>query len=144
MIADITSPPKKPISAITSAIAPACHGENGVIHHSAAPSAVALATPPTKPSTVLDGDSSGAILRLPHSLPHTYCSTSLPCTTITRKAISSRLRPSKPGIGSVSSAGTCEMQNTQIITAHCTPAQRSRKRVVSDDSAARIGRIRKA
>ena len=59
-----------------------------------ATSAVALATPPTSPSTVFDGDTSGASLVLPKSLPHTYCSTSLDCTTITRNAISSRLRSS--------------------------------------------------
>jgi phosphatidate cytidylyltransferase len=40
--------------------------------------------PPTNPSTVLEGDSLGAILCLPNSLPHTYCSTSDSCTTITR------------------------------------------------------------
>ena len=94
LIADITSPPKKPIRLITSAMAAACQGENGVIHQSAAPIAVALKTPPTKPSTVLEGDSSGAILRRPRSLPQTYCSTSLDCTTSTRKAISSNCRPS--------------------------------------------------
>src|SRR5690606_17295004 len=93
LIADITSPPKKPIRLTTRASSAACQGVNGVIHHSAAPRAEADATPPTNPSTVFDGDSLGAIRRRPQSLPQTYCSTSEDCTTITRKAISSRLRP---------------------------------------------------
>ncbi|RMP01984.1 hypothetical protein ALQ30_200071 [Pseudomonas syringae pv. persicae] len=50
--------------------------------------------PPRKPSTVFDGDRLGAIFRLPNNLPHTYCSTSEICTTITSQAISNRLRPS--------------------------------------------------
>ena len=54
----------------------------------------------------------GAIGRRPRSLPQTYCSTSLDCTTSTRNAISSSLRPSNPGIGKVSSAGTCDRQKT--------------------------------
>ena len=94
LIADITKPPKKPRMLIISAISNACQKEKGVIHHSPPPISVASATPPTKPSRVFDGDRFGAILRSPKSLPQTYCSTSDNCTTITRKAISSRLRPS--------------------------------------------------
>ena len=58
-----------------------CNGENGVIHHIAAPISVAPAAPPTKPSTVFEGLTTGAILVFPNSLPNTYCSTSLICTT---------------------------------------------------------------
>ena len=36
------------------------------------PKAVAERIPPTKPSTVFDGDTSGAILCFPKSLPQTY------------------------------------------------------------------------
>ncbi|MNC57293.1 hypothetical protein D3C75_1069440 [compost metagenome] len=61
-----------------------CQAVNGVIHHKAQPISEASKMPPTKPSTVLEGDSFGAILRLPNNLPHTYCSTSDICTTITR------------------------------------------------------------
>ena len=56
LMADITSPPTKPIDATNSDIAAACQKLNGVIHHRPAPSAVAHATPPTSPSTVFDGD----------------------------------------------------------------------------------------
>ena len=57
---------------MTKAIKAAFSGEpQGVIHHNAAPNAVALATPPTRPSRVLDGDSRGAICVFPISLPHT-------------------------------------------------------------------------
>ena len=45
---------------------------NGVIGASRVPSAVALATPPTMPSTVFDGESRGAILRRPASFPQMY------------------------------------------------------------------------
>jgi hypothetical protein len=93
LIADITRPPKKPMSVTTSAMPPATSGVKGVIHHSAAPIAEADSTPPAKPSTVLDGDSSGATRVRPNSLPHTYCSTSLICTMNTRKHSSSALRP---------------------------------------------------
>ena len=92
LIADITRPPKKPIRQMTRATSAASFGVNGVMPCSAAPRAVALATPPIRPSQVFDGDSEGATLCLPSSLPQTYCSTSLPCTTMTMKAISSRLR----------------------------------------------------
>jgi hypothetical protein len=44
LIADITSPPKKPIVLMTSAISAACHGQRRD-QNSAAPSVVALATP---------------------------------------------------------------------------------------------------
>ena len=88
LIADITRPPKKPISAITSDSPNACHGVNGVIHHRLAPSTEADSTPPRKPSQVFDGDSLGAILVRPNILPKTYCSTSDDWTTTTRKAIS--------------------------------------------------------
>ncbi|MNC31415.1 hypothetical protein D3C75_797340 [compost metagenome] len=94
LMADITRPPKKPSKVTTRAISAACQKLNGVIQNRLAPTRVASATPPAKPSTVFDGDSSGAIGRLPNSLPHTYCSTSLICTTRISQAISSRLRPS--------------------------------------------------
>ncbi|MNN00107.1 hypothetical protein D3C81_1126900 [compost metagenome] len=142
LMADITRPPKKPSRVTTRATKAACQKLNGVIQNRLAPTRVARAMPPAKPSTVFDGDSCGAILRLPSSLPQTYCSTSLICTTSTSQAISSRLRPSKPGMSRVSSAGTWEMQNTAIIIPHCTLAARSRKPVVSPPSEARIGRSR--
>ena len=127
LIADITRPPQKPIRLTASDMPNACHGVNGVSHHRAAPSALADSTPPMKPSTVLDGDSFGAIRRLPISLPQMYCNTSEDCTTITRNANSSRLRAgSTPASLRFSSAGTCEMQNTQIINPHCTLDVRSR------------------
>ncbi len=127
LIADITRPPQNPIRLISSDRPKACSGVNGVIHHSAAPSALALSTPPTNPSTVFDGESFGAIRCLPSSLPQMYCSTSEDCTTITRKANNSTLRDgSCPGTCRFSSSGTCEMQNTQIISPHCTFAVRSR------------------
>ncbi|CKT10426.1 Uncharacterised protein [Mycobacterium tuberculosis] len=63
---------------------------------------------------------------------------------MTRKAISSRLRPSKPGICSVSSAGTWLMQNTHTIRPHWIFEVRSRKRCVSPPTAARMGSSRKA
>jgi len=84
----MTKPPQKPINVITSAISAASIGENGVNHYNAAPSAVALNTPPTNPSTVFDGDSSWAILCRPQSLLKTYCRTSLAWTTSTRNATS--------------------------------------------------------
>src|SRR5579885_1549017 len=84
LTAESASPPRKPASTITADIAPACHGENGVIHHKAAPIAVAHAPPPTKPATVLDGLTLGAIRRRPNSFPNTYCNTSLNCTTSSR------------------------------------------------------------
>src|SRR4029453_542856 len=102
---------KKPITTMTSDRSAACKGVNGVIHDSPTPIKVALRAPPAKPSTVFDGDSFGAILVRPNSFPQTYCSTSLDCTTITRKAISSTFLPSYPGISRLSSAGTCETQN---------------------------------
>jgi hypothetical protein len=102
-----------------------------------------LSTPPTNPSTVFDGESRGVILRRPSSLPQTYCKTSLDCTTNTRNAISRRLRPSKPGICSVSSAGTWEWQNTEIIDPQCTSATRPMKLMVSPRNAATLGTSRK-
>ena len=73
------------------AMSAACHQAKGVIQKSAAPSNEASSTPPTKPSTVLEGESTGAILRLPKSLPQTYCSTSELCTTRMSQLMSSRL-----------------------------------------------------
>ncbi|MNY09898.1 hypothetical protein D3C86_1428470 [compost metagenome] len=84
LIADITMPPANPSKLISRAMSSDCQAVNGVIHHKAQPISEASRMPPTKPSTVLEGDSFGAILRLPNSLPHTYCSTSDICTTITR------------------------------------------------------------
>ena len=64
-------------------------------------------------------------MRLPKSLPQMYCSTSLACTTRIKNSISSmplpRLRSSKR------SAGICEIQNTQIISAHWIFVERSKK-----------------
>jgi hypothetical protein len=102
-----------------------------------------LSTPPTNPSTVFDGESRGVILRRPSSLPQTYCKTSLDCTTNTRNAISRRLRPSKPGICSVSSAGTWEWKNTEIVDPQCTAATRPMKLMVSPRNAATLGTSRK-
>ncbi|MCY1458797.1 hypothetical protein D9M71_762120 [compost metagenome] len=92
------------------AISAACQKLNGVIQHKVAPIRVASATPPTRPSTVFEGDSLGATLCLPNSLPQTYCSTSEICTTRISQAISSRLRPSYPGISRVIKAGTEDRQ----------------------------------
>ena len=50
--------------------------------------AVAHTVPPTNPAHVLFGLIDGAMRRLPMDLPHTYCRTSLNCTTSTRKNIS--------------------------------------------------------
>ncbi|MNG78360.1 hypothetical protein D3C79_369340 [compost metagenome] len=121
------------------AISAACQKLNGVIQHNRAPISVANATPPTRPSRVFEGDRLGATLRLPNSLPHTYCNTSLICTTRISQAISNRLRPSKPGMSRVSKAGTEDTQYTAIIKPHCTFDARSRKRVVSPPRLARIG-----
>ena len=52
---------------------------------------VAEEMPPTVPATVLDGESFGMILRLPMDLPHTYCNTSLDCTTTIMKISSKTL-----------------------------------------------------
>ncbi|MNL56550.1 hypothetical protein D3C87_1800520 [compost metagenome] len=84
LIADMTIPPAKPSRLISTAINSDCQKVKGVMKHKKPPIKDARATPPTKPSTVFDGDRLGAILRLPKSLPHTYCSTSDSCTTITR------------------------------------------------------------
>ena len=73
------------------AMSAACHQAKGVIQQRAMPRHEANSTPPTKPSTVLEGESTGAIRCLPASLPHTYCSTSELCTTRISQLISSRL-----------------------------------------------------
>src|SRR5579871_1421987 len=96
LIADITSPPKNPVIVIRNENNAACQGRNGVIHHNPVPSAVADNMPPTKPSSVFDGETWGAILCLPVNFPHTYCSTSLDCTTRIRKTTS--IAGSDPGI----------------------------------------------
>ncbi|MDT4862696.1 hypothetical protein D3C71_1712160 [compost metagenome] len=93
MIADITRPPAKPSRLTVRAISAACQKLNGVIQYSSAPTRLAKATPPAKPSRVFEGDRRGAILCLPNSLPQTYCSTSDSCTTMISQAISNRLRP---------------------------------------------------
>ena len=80
-----------------SAIASASAGEKGVSHQSAPPSSVAAAPPPRKPSQVLFGLTRGAIFRRPSVLPKTYCRTSLPCTTRSRKARSPKLPAGAPG-----------------------------------------------
>src|SRR5699024_7521103 len=94
LIDDITRPPKKPIRHETKASSAACHQTNGVIHHSPAPMAVAVSTPPISPSHVLFGDTDGATGCLPRVLPHTYWKTSDSCTTTTRNNMSSA--PSAP------------------------------------------------
>src|SRR5690606_4010239 len=84
LTADSASPPQAPAMTITVDMAAACSGANGVIHHSAVPMPTAADPPPTRPSTVLDGLTTGASLRRPSSLPNTYCITSLICTTSIR------------------------------------------------------------
>src|ERR1035438_2816072 len=116
LMADITSPPRKPVIVIRKENAAACQGWKGVIHHRAVPNAVADTTPPKKPSTVFDGDTFGAILCRPASLPQTYCSTSLDWATRITNTIS--IAGSQPGIVNINKAGTCEMQYTQIIKPH--------------------------
>ena len=81
LIADSTNPPKKPITQTQKDRPAACHAVNGVNTCRAAPRAVALSTPPIRPSQVFDGDSVGDSLCRPSSFPQTYCNTSLPCTT---------------------------------------------------------------
>src|SRR5207237_7117170 len=141
LIADITRPPKNPIVVMVSAISAACHVSNGVIQESAAPSMVALVTPPTSPSQVFEGDTAGATLCRPQSLPQTYCSTSLDCATSNKNTISNRSRPSYPGMSSVSSAGTCEIQYTQITRPHCIFARCLRRPGVAPAAVMTIGRI---
>src|SRR5699024_2935030 len=87
LIDDITSPPKKPIRHDTKASRAVCHQVKGVIHHSPAPMAVAVSTPPMSPSQVLFGDTDGATACLPKVLPHTYWKTSDSCTTTTKNSI---------------------------------------------------------
>src|ERR1051325_7737029 len=70
LIADIVRPPANPIMQITKAMIVACHQLKGVAHQSAPPSAVAVSTPPMKPSHVLLGLMTGAILCLPRRSPH--------------------------------------------------------------------------
>jgi AcrR family transcriptional regulator len=106
LMADMMSPPANPILVSTNAITAASPGEKGVAHHSPAPIAVAHATPPTYPAHVLFGLTDGAIGRRPMDLPQTYCSTSLNCTTSTRKNSSFAFCTSYPGMRSMSSAGT--------------------------------------
>jgi hypothetical protein len=67
--ADIIKPPANPSKVMTNERIAASATENGVIGASRAPSAVADPMPPTKPSTVFDGDSRGAISRLPRICP---------------------------------------------------------------------------
>ena len=85
-------------------------GVNGVAHHRPAPMAVAVATPPTKPSTVLLGLTAGAILWRPRSLPQTYWKTSESWTTSTRKSRSLAPPAASPATGNMSSAGAWERQ----------------------------------
>src|SRR5690606_24821374 len=144
LIADITSPPKNPIRQIIKAMSAACSMLNGGAQDSSAPTSVALAMPPIRPSQGFDGDRDGATLCLPNSLPQTYCNTSLPCTTITRKAINNRLWRSNPSILKLSRAGTWLMQNTEIITPHWILALRSRNLVVSLPNAESMGKNRNA
>ncbi len=59
-MADIVSPPANPDRVIARLIPAACPGVNGVAHHRAVPTAVALPTPPTSPSHVLPGLTRGA------------------------------------------------------------------------------------
>ncbi|MNP77654.1 hypothetical protein D3C76_1751230 [compost metagenome] len=77
LIADMTSPPRNPITTITRDINNDCQKLKGVIQYMQPPISVADSPPPTRPSTVFDGLTSGATLRLPKSLPKTYCNTSL-------------------------------------------------------------------
>ena len=77
LIADITRPPRKPITTMTNDIISDCQKLNGVIQNMQPPISVADKPPPTRPSTVFDGLTSGATLCLPKSFPKTYCNTSL-------------------------------------------------------------------
>ena len=77
LTAESASPPKKPIVTMISDMRSDCCQVKGVIHHNAPPIAVVQRPPPTSPSNVFDGDTTGASLVRPKSLPKTYCSTSL-------------------------------------------------------------------
>ena len=143
-MADITKPPKKPIRQINKPISVACTILNGVIQANKPAKMLALMTPPTKPSMVFDGERLGAILCLPHNFPQIYCNTSLACTTKIKKIINSIFFPSKPAISKVSTAGIWEIQNTEIIIAHCTLVERSKKWAASPCKADKIGKNRKA
>src|SRR5699024_637872 len=124
---DMTRPPRKPIILMINAIKKAWAKLKGVIHHSRAPSKLADKMPPTVPAHVLEGDTLGAISFLPTSLPHTYCNTSEDCTTSIKNSISKICRCLKPGSSRVSRAGTWEIQNTLIMSPHCTFEVRSKK-----------------
>ena len=127
-MADITSPPKKPIRQIRRPNKAAWAWVKGVIGASSAASAVAEVMPPTVPDTVFEGESAGMIFGPPISLPQMYCSTSEACTTAIRN-IGSRMLFSllKPSKCRNISAGTCERQKMQIIAIHCVLAARARK-----------------
>lgn len=92
--------------------------EKGVAHQSAVPIAVAHTIPPASPSHVLFGLIDGAIRRFPIDLPHTYCRTSLSCTTSTRKNISFAFWLSYPGMRSMSNAGTWLTKKTHTMSPH--------------------------
>ena len=89
---------------------------------------VAEAIPPTVPAMVFEGDNLGMIFAPPISLPHTYCKTSLACTTpiikISNKILLAEGKPSK---FKNNKAGTWDKQKMQIIAIHCVLAVRSRK-----------------
>ena len=73
-----------------------------------------------------------------------YCRMSLDWTTISRKAINSASRWRYSGMSRVSSAGTYEMQYTQIIRPHCVSDARARKFLRSAKITAAMGSIRNA
>lgn len=68
-MADMTSPPPKPMKVMTSDIPADCQGVKGVAHHSPAPINTVQAMPPISPSQVLFGLTVGATLWRPSVFP---------------------------------------------------------------------------
>jgi len=144
LMADITRPPKKPIRFMINDMTAACQGENGVIHHRAVPTSVALNTPPTRPSSVLEGERLGRDLAAAEQLAPDILQHIARLHDDDHEGNEQQLTAFITGMSSVSSAGTCERQNTQIIKPHCSSATRGMNAVVSPRTAATIGSSRKA
>ncbi len=125
-------------------IVAACRKLKGMSPAKAAPIGVGGRVPPSKPSTVFEGDRWRASLVNPKSLPQTYCIISLLCATIARNAISRTLRRPKPRMCRLIKAGLCETRKTQIIGAHCIGATRARKYFESLAKAVTFGSRTKA
>src|SRR5699024_2431990 len=146
----MTSPPAKPSRQETKASPAACSGLNGVSHHRAAPIPVALNTPPMNPSQVLLGLTLGATGCLRSVLPHTYCRTSLICTTRTKKSNSfapagpaeltrapwAPSRPSAIAVGRCRIEGTKLMAKTHTMSALLMPDERSKKSIAYPSNSA--------